>query len=85
MASGEKFDADMKAAGLKSELHLYNGEPHGFFNEGKGGFLIFSDTLRKMDAFFVGLGYLEGKADEDPIKAVSKAKAKPAGKKKRAR
>ena len=76
VATAEKFEAAMKAAGLKSELHIYEGKPHGFFNESKGGPEIFADTLRKMDAFFVSLGYLEGNADEDAIKAVSKSKAK---------
>ena len=77
VATGEKFDAEMKAAGLKSELHLYEGQPHGFFNESKGGYDTFADTVRKMDAFLVGLGYLEGEADEAAIKAVSKPKPKP--------
>lgn len=82
VATGEKFDADMKAAGLKSELHLYEGKPHGFFNEAKGGYDTFADTVRKMDAFLAGLGYLEGEADDAGIKAVSKGEPKPKKKKK---
>jgi len=72
----EKFDADMKAAGLKSELHLYDGQPHGFFNESKGKREIFFDTLRKMDHFFVDLGWLKGEPKEEQLQAVSKQKAK---------
>lgn len=72
VATAEKFKADMKAVGLKSELHLYEGQKHGFFNESKGGTKNFFDTLRKTDAFFVGLGYLEGGVDETALKAVSK-------------
>lgn len=72
VATAEKFDKEMKAAGVKSELHLYEGKGHGFFNEGKGGFESFADTLRKMDEFFVELGYLEGAPNEEWIRAVSK-------------
>lgn len=72
----EKFDANMKAAGLKSELHLYQDQSHGFFNESKGGTENFLDTLRKMDAFFAALGYLEGETTEEQLKAVSKGPAK---------
>lgn len=77
VTTAEKFQADMKAAGLDSELHVYEGQPHGFFNEAKGGTEIFFDTVRKMDAFLVGLGYLDGGVDEAALKGISKgAKAK---------
>lgn len=76
VATAEKFQADMEVAGLKSELHLYEGQPHGFFNEGKGGTGIFQDTIRKMDAFFVELGWIEGGADEGMLASVSKKSAK---------
>ena len=71
VATAEKFQADMKKVGLKSELHVYEGQPHGFFNEKRGGPEIFADTLRKMDAFLASLGYLEGEPDEEAIKSVS--------------
>ena len=45
IVEAEKFQAEMKAAGLKSELHLYEDQPHGFFNESKGGTEIFLDTV----------------------------------------
>ena len=72
VSTAEKFQADMKAAGLESELHVYEGQPHGFFNESKGGTEVFADTVRKMDAFLAGLGYLEGEVDEAALEAVSK-------------
>ena len=72
--TAEKFKADMEAVGLKSELHLYEGQEHGFFNESKGGTENFLDTLRKTDAFLTALGYLDGKPDEAAMKAVSKKK-----------
>ena len=80
VATGEKFDADLKAAGVKSELHLYEGQPHGFFNEAKGGPEHFFDTVRKMDAFLVELGFLEGSVNEAALKSVSKGKPKAKGK-----
>ncbi len=73
---GEKFDADMKAAGLKSELHFYEGQGHGFFNEAKGRSETFFDTLRKMDHFFVELGWLKGEPTDEQVQAVSKQKSK---------
>jgi len=75
VATAEKFRAAMIAAGLKSELHLYPDKPHGFFNEAKGGTETFLDTIRKMDAFLAGLGYLEGKPDEAAVLAASKKAA----------
>lgn len=72
VATAERFRDRMRAVGLKSELHLYEGQPHGFFNEGKGGTEIFLDTIRKMDRFLVGIGYLTGDAPETMIRSASK-------------
>lgn len=74
VATAEKFKADMQAMGLQSELHIYEGQQHGFFNESKGGTENFLDTLRKTDAFLAGLGYLQGAPDEAALKSVSNAK-----------
>jgi len=76
VATAEKFKADMEAVGVKSELYLYEGQKHGFFNESKGGTEDFIDTLRKTDAFLVDLGYLKGTADEAALKSVSSPPAK---------
>ena len=74
--TAEKFKADMEAVGLKSELHLYEGQQHGFFNESKGGTENFLDTLRKTDGFLTALGYLDGQPDEAALDAVSLGGAK---------
>lgn len=74
VATAARFQKKMQAAGVKSELHTYPGQAHGFFNEPKGGREIFLDTLRKMDAFLVGLGFLEGQATEAQLEAVAKGK-----------
>lgn len=75
VATAEKFKADMDAVGVKSVLHLYEGQAHGFFNEAKGGTENFLDTLKKMDTFLVETGFLSGSADEAAMKAVSKPKS----------
>ena len=74
VSTAENFRDRMTALGLKSELHLYEGQPHGFFNEAKGGTKIFLDTLRKLDRFLVQLGYLQGEASESLVTSASKKK-----------
>ena len=72
VSTAKRFQKKMQDAGVKSELHTYPGQPHGFFNQGKGGDEIFLDTLSKTDAFLVGLGFLEGKATQAQAEAVLK-------------
>ncbi len=67
-----RFQQNMKAFGLQSELHLYPNQQHGFFNETKGGSEIFLDTLRKMDEFLVGLRYLQGTPTEAQLRSALK-------------
>lgn len=47
-----------KAAGNRCELVGYDGEAHGFFNHGRGDGSAYTDTVRRMDEFFVSLGWL---------------------------
>jgi len=74
--TAETFRSKMRELGIKSDLHLYEGQPHGFFNEGKGGTEIFLDTLDKMDRFLVEHGYLEGQPTKAQMKAVSRPVAR---------
>ncbi len=74
VSTAERFQKKMQTAGVKSDLHTYPGQPHGFFNEGKGGKEIFLDTLRKMDAFLVSIGFLEGAATDAQLEVVLKEK-----------
>jgi len=83
VATAEKFKAGMEAVGLKSELYLYEGQKHGFFNERKGGTEDFLDTLRKTDEFLIGLGYLKGSPDDAAMKAVSNGQTEDKPKKKK--
>jgi len=48
------------------ELRGYEGQPHGFFNYGRGDNRAYESTLRELDRFLVSLGYLEGRTDASP-------------------
>ncbi|NNE90503.1 MAG: alpha/beta hydrolase, partial [Verrucomicrobiales bacterium] len=78
VSTAEKFDADLKKVGVKSEAHVYDGQPHGFFNANRNPDAFF-DTVKKMDAFLVGLGWLKGEFDGDTLKSVSQTGTKPKG------
>ena len=56
----EAFKKAMEDVGSRSDLHVYDGRPHGFFNLNKGDGSDYIDTVRKMDAFLADLGFLEG-------------------------
>lgn len=60
---GTDYKAAMQALGLRCDLHLYEGQPHSFFNfdvptDASGPYYGYQDTLFKTDAFLVSLGYL---------------------------
>ncbi|MFT5123543.1 MAG: acetyl esterase [Kiritimatiellia bacterium] len=59
-ATAALFEQAMKAAGSDCTLVGYEGEPHGFFNFGRGDNRAFIDTLKQADAFLVKRGYLSG-------------------------
>ena len=71
VSTAKKFDADLKAAGVKSEVWIYEGQPHGFFNESKSK-ESFLDTVLKMDTFLASLGWLDGDADETKLHSLLK-------------
>ncbi len=53
--TGKRFQKSMQLAGVRCDLHLYEGEGHGFFNKVK-----FAETLIEADRFLTSLGYLKG-------------------------
>jgi acetyl esterase/lipase len=59
-ATAEKFKTDMEAVGSRSELLLFEGEGHGFFNFGRGGNTSYTKTVIAMDRFLASLGFLQG-------------------------
>jgi acetyl esterase len=75
VSTAKKFDADLKEVGVKSEVWIYEGQPHGFFNESKSKD-SFLDTVLEMDAFLVSLGWLEGNADDAKLKSLLKGPRK---------
>ncbi|MEZ6125254.1 MAG: alpha/beta hydrolase fold domain-containing protein [Planctomycetaceae bacterium] len=55
----ERFKLNMQQAGVRCELHLYEGQGHGFFNPGKGGTdEFYQATLLATDRFLTSLGWL---------------------------
>jgi acetyl esterase/lipase len=74
----ELFANAMIAAGNRCELKAYEGQPHGFFNPGRGqgppreeANRCFHRTIRELDAFFVSLGYLTP-TEKPPVLAAKK-------------
>ncbi|MCO8125319.1 alpha/beta hydrolase [Stieleria sp. TO1_6] len=53
-STGKAYAAKMKELGVRCDLHLYEGEGHGFFNKGDA----YEDTQAKTIAFLESLGYL---------------------------
>lgn len=51
-----EFKRRMEAYGIRSDLHLYEGQEHGFFNF--RSLPDFVKTVYEMDRFLVSLGYL---------------------------
>jgi acetyl esterase len=54
----ELFTKAMRAAGNQCELVGYEGAGHGFANFGRGDGSAYTDTVKRMDAFFVSLDWL---------------------------
>jgi len=53
--TAEEFKKQMEKVGARSDLHLYEDQPHGFFNKVK-----YYETLLETDKFLTSLGYLKG-------------------------
>lgn len=64
-ATAEAFAAKMKTAGNRCELIGFDGQPHGFFNYGRGNNRFFRVTLEQTDEFLASLGYLTGPPQVD--------------------
>ncbi len=56
VATAEEYKKRMEKAGVRYDLHLYKGQPHGFFNKAK-----YYETVIETDKFLTSLGYLKGK------------------------
>jgi len=68
VATAEKYKALMEKAGGRCDLHVYAGQPHGFFNYGRSGSTYYNKTVGEMDKFLQSLGYLKGKPTTRPAR-----------------
>ena len=57
ISTAKAFQSAMREAGAQSELVLFDGEAHGFFNYGRGNG-AYERTIEHMDSFLDDLGYL---------------------------
>jgi acetyl esterase/lipase len=53
--TAKKYKHLMEKAGRRCDLHLYEGQPHGFFNTAR-----YYETVFEADKFLCSLGYLKG-------------------------
>ncbi len=60
VASAQKMKAEIEKIGGRSDLHLYDGQAHGFFNYGRGDNTHYRLTLIEADKFLTSLGWLSG-------------------------
>ena len=82
-ATVERFAANMKEAGVRCDLHIYDGQGHGFFNSEPSRTI----TLIETDKFLTSLGYLSGEPtiQAPPLPAAGEQPADSAKKKKKAK
>ena len=59
VATAKEYKKRMETVGRRCDLHLYDGQPHGFFNYGNQKYYL--DTVGEMDAFLVSLNYVKAK------------------------
>lgn len=58
VSTAENFRDQMVKLGVRSELFIYPGQKHGFFNQGKPGD-GYGKTVAEMDRFLFSLGWLD--------------------------
>lgn len=58
----KSFQDKMTKAGARCELHVYEGEGHGFFNSKNQAGKYYALTVRAADEFLQSLGWLKGPA-----------------------
>lgn len=59
VATAERYKARAEAVGSRCDLHLYESQPHGFFNKASSAEHFYL-TVCAMDRFLASLGWLEG-------------------------
>ncbi len=78
VSQAKAFRDEQKKLGVRSDLHVYEGLGHGFFNLriGKGDPKSFVDTVLKTDAFLTELGFLEGEPDKALLDSITAGEKK---------
>lgn len=59
VSTAEAFKKKMEQVGSRSELMLFEGASHGFFNHGRGDGSAYIQTVAAMDKFLDSLGYFK--------------------------
>ena len=59
VATAKEFQRRMEGVESRSELKLYEGEGHGFFNAGRKDNKNYNQTVSEMDDFLKSLGYID--------------------------
>jgi acetyl esterase/lipase len=60
MSIPKAVQEEMRKLGIKSELHIYQGQVHGFSNYGRDGNKWFLETMNETHQFLAELGYVTG-------------------------
>ena len=66
VSTAEAYQQQLRELGIQSELHVYPGAPHGFFNWNRDKTPdkeLFVATLTAADKFLASLGFLEGQSN----------------------
>ena len=59
VSTAERFKRRMFEVGSRSELILFEGQGHGFFNHGRSENRFYEETVAQMDHFLTSLGFLK--------------------------
>jgi acetyl esterase/lipase len=59
VATARAYRSRMQQVGSRCDLHVYDGQPHGFFNRTRSA-RCYALTVREMDRFLASLGWLDG-------------------------
>ncbi len=65
VSTAEEYQKRMEAKGVRCDVFIYEGQGHGFFNQGKSP-ESFYQTVTEADRFLASLGYLEGEPTLQP-------------------
>ncbi|MFZ1742651.1 MAG: alpha/beta hydrolase [Pontixanthobacter sp.] len=60
VVTGKTYCEKVRAVGAECRLHLYEGQPHAFFNQRRSK-VYYQKTLDAMDEFLRSIGYLDPK------------------------